>query len=269
MTNCWILLHSGNWYVEFSKQTNLSKYVQIKSIEVLPRKALSEKSQHTLVLSQIFNILGISEKMQKRIGGAWGKDWAVSSSAVNPGAPKHCRNIDLVKKTSHTVVAVEGSTTILNTYFCRANFILKIFSYDAQGNECMNASLCYPCMHIHTYIHMWVRILSYIALFTRWECKTVINNSPFSNDSRWLQHPVWGVLHHWVKSVLTDVYKIIEIFIRRCKALDHKGPFFWSLLHAETCSETWHPAREAQHPGQTKPSFFTAWNNGRFLNVIT
>lgn len=139
--------------MEFSKQTNLSKYVQIKSIEVLPRKkALSEKSQHTLVLPQIFNILGISEKMQKQIGGAWGKDWAFSSSALNPRPPKHCRNIDLVKKTSHTVVAVEGSTTILNTYFCRANFILKIFSYDAQGNECMNASLCYPCMHIHTYV---------------------------------------------------------------------------------------------------------------------
>lgn len=38
--------------------------------------------------------------------------------------------------------------------------------------------------------------------------------------------------------------------------MDHKGPFFWSLLHAETCSETWHPAREAQHPRPNKTFIF-------------
>lgn len=54
---------------------------------------------------------------------------------------------------------------------------------------------------------MWAHSLSYVALFTWCVCKTVMNNSPFSHDSWWLQPPVWGVLHHWVKSVLTDGYK--------------------------------------------------------------
>lgn len=59
----------------------------------------------------------------------------------------------------------------------------------------------------------------------------------------------------WVKSVLTEGHKILLLFIWRYKLLDHKGPFFWSLLHAQACSGTWHFALEARHIGQTKPSF--------------
>lgn len=58
-----------------------------------------------------------------------------------------------------------------------------------------------------------------------------------------------------VKSVLTECHKILLIFIQRYKLLDHKGSFFQALLHAQTCSETWHLALEAKHIGQTKPSF--------------
>lgn len=66
--------------------------------QVLPRKALSEKSESTLVFPQIFSILGIPEKMQNE-----SVEFGESSES-----PKHGRSTDFLKKTSHTFGAAKG-----------------------------------------------------------------------------------------------------------------------------------------------------------------